>query len=136
MKILLPLFKGTSLEKKVIILFYGFIRIPYNELCSQLDWMKIHLKNETDLIEFRMKYKCDDIMMIHKLRLMDCETLTVKIDLNSFVNTLSATSTVFNQMLSVFSATDDITFEISTNKVVARNYFLGIPTIISYVSYL
>lgn len=106
MKVLLPLFKGTSLEKK-------------------LDWIKVDYKNNNDLMEFKMKYKCDDILMIHKLRLMESETLTVKIDINSCINNLSATSSLFNQLLSMFSNSDDITFEISSNNVIARNYFVG-----------
>lgn len=73
-----------------------------------------------------MKYKCDDIVMVHKLRLMDTETLTIGVVTNSGCNNVSASSSFYNQLLAMFNVTDDeVTFEITPAKVVARNYCLG-----------
>nr|XP_008194883.1 PREDICTED: cell cycle checkpoint control protein RAD9A [Tribolium castaneum] len=108
MKIFLPLFKG-NLEKK-------------------LEYFKVEYLVDSDFIIFKMKYKCDDIVMVHKLRLMDTETLSIGVTTNSGCNNVSASSSFYNQLLSMFNLTDDeVTFEITKAKVVARNYCLGTP---------
>ncbi|CAH1141275.1 unnamed protein product [Phyllotreta striolata] len=109
MKFLLPLFKGTHLEKK-------------------FDYVKIEFTKHSDYIVFRMKYKCDEILMTHNLRLMDTETLTIGISPDTGCNTIGTTSAFCNQLLGMFSNLDnEILFEISTNKAVVRNYFVGEP---------
>lgn len=73
-----------------------------------------------------MKYKGDDIVMIHKLRLMESETLNIQIEADDGCNDLLGTSSFYNQLLNTFSNFDDeITLEISKQKVIARNYCLG-----------
>ncbi|KAG5887078.1 hypothetical protein JTB14_018248 [Gonioctena quinquepunctata] len=109
MKVLLPLFKGIHLEKK-------------------LEYVKLEYENNSDQIIFKMKYKCDDIVMVHKLRLMDAESLTIGIRPDLGSSNIVTTSILYNQLLSTFSNTDDeITFEISSQKVLVRNYCVGAP---------
>ncbi|CAH1382207.1 unnamed protein product [Tenebrio molitor] len=108
MKIFLPLFKG-NLEKK-------------------LDYFKFEYTTDSDLIVFKMKYKCDDIVMVHKLRLMDNETLSIGVGADTGENSLGGSSSFYNQLLAMFSISDDeLTFEITPAKVVARNYCQGTP---------
>ncbi|KAJ3618128.1 hypothetical protein MTP99_006156 [Tenebrio molitor] len=107
MKIFLPLFKG-NLEKK-------------------LDYFKFEYTTDSDLIVFKMKYKCDDIVMVHKLRLMDNDTLNWS-GCRYGENSLGGSSSFYNQLLAMFSISDDeLTFEITPAKVVARNYCQGTP---------
>lgn len=73
-----------------------------------------------------MKYKCDDILMIHRLRLMEPESFKIQICVEDGCNDLVGTSSFYNQVLNTFSNSDDeITMEITQNKVIARNYSLG-----------
>jgi hypothetical protein len=73
-----------------------------------------------------MKYKCDDIVMVHKLRLMDNETLSIGVGADTGENSLGGSSSFYNQLLAMFSISDDeLTFEITPAKVVARNYCQG-----------
>lgn len=73
-----------------------------------------------------MKYKCDDIVMIHRLRLMEQESLKIQIAPDDGCNNILGSSSFYNQFLNTFSITDDeITLEISKEKVIARNYCLG-----------
>ncbi|XP_044764160.1 cell cycle checkpoint control protein RAD9A-like [Coccinella septempunctata] len=106
MKSVLPLFKG-NLEKK-------------------LEFLKVEYEKESDFILLKMKYKYDQIMMIHKLRLMDSETLSVGITPNSGVNNLCGNSSLFTQILSMFNLSDsEITLEIMNSRLVARNFYVG-----------
>ncbi|KAK9886490.1 hypothetical protein WA026_016771 [Henosepilachna vigintioctopunctata] len=106
MKSVLPLFKG-NLEKK-------------------LDFLKIEFSTENDFIVFKMKYKFDQIVMIHKLRLMDLETLSIGIASSSGNNNLCASSSLLNQILSMFNLTDgEITLDIMSSRLIARNYYVG-----------
>lgn len=92
----------------------------------QLDFLKLEYENDSDVIIFKMKFKCDDIVMIHKLKLMDGESLSIPIKPDAGCNNLLATSSFFNQLLLMFSNSDDeITLEISKEKVVVRNYIVG-----------
>ncbi|RZB41584.1 cell cycle checkpoint control protein RAD9A [Asbolus verrucosus] len=103
MKVFLPLFKG-NLEKK-------------------LDYFKLEYETDSDFIVFKMKYKCDDIVMVHKLRLMDNETLSIGVATDSGSNNMGASSSFYNEILTMFNVSDDeITFEITTEKITARNY--------------
>ncbi|CAH1102100.1 unnamed protein product [Psylliodes chrysocephalus] len=109
LKTLLPLFKGTHLDKK-------------------LDYVKIEYENNSDFIIFKMKYKCDEILMRHTLRLMESETLTIGISPDNGCNNIGTTSTFCNQLLNMFSNSDDeILFEITKDKAVVRNYYVGAP---------
>ncbi|XP_050512649.1 cell cycle checkpoint control protein RAD9B-like isoform X1 [Diabrotica virgifera virgifera] len=109
MKTLLPLFKGHNLDKK-------------------LDYVKIEYENNNDFIIFKMKYKCDDILMTHNLRLMESETLTIDISSESGCNTIVTTSTFYNQLLNMFSNSDDeILFEVTKSQAIIRNYYVGAP---------
>lgn len=64
--------------------------------------------------------------MIHKLRLMEQESLRIQIEADEGCNDLLGSSSFFNQLLNTFSNTDDeITMEISKQKVIARNYCVG-----------
>lgn len=109
MKTLLPLFKGTHLEKK-------------------LDYVKLEYDNNSDFIIFKMKYKSDDILMTHHLHLIEPEKLTIDISPDSGCNNIVTTSTFFNQLLNMFSNSDDeILFEITKEKAVIRNYYVGAP---------
>ncbi|XP_045465749.1 cell cycle checkpoint control protein RAD9A-like [Harmonia axyridis] len=106
MKSLLPLFKG-NLEKK-------------------LEFLRIEYETESDFVILKMKYKYDQIMMIHKLRLMDSEKLSIGITPNSGMNNLYGSSTLFNQLLMMFNLSDnEITLEIMNSRLVARNYCIG-----------
>ncbi|XP_018561693.1 cell cycle checkpoint control protein RAD9A [Anoplophora glabripennis] len=107
MKILLPLFKGAHLEKK-------------------LEFIKLEYESDSDVIIFKMKFKCDDILMTHRLRLMETESLSIEFKPDAGSNNILGSSSFFNQLLTMFSNTDDeITFEISKEKVVVRNYIVG-----------
>ncbi|XP_056629993.1 cell cycle checkpoint control protein RAD9A-like [Diorhabda sublineata] len=109
MKTLLPLFRGTNLEKK-------------------LDYVKVEYDNNSDFIVFKMKYKYDDILMTHQLHLIEPELLTIDISPDSGCNNVVTTSTFFNQLLNMFSNSDDeILFEITKEKAVIRNYYVGAP---------
>ncbi|CAH0548893.1 unnamed protein product [Brassicogethes aeneus] len=109
MKVLLPLFKGINLDKK-------------------FEYIKIDYETNADIILFKMKYKCDDIVMLHKLRLMDTEVLKIGVNTSSGSNNTCATNTFYNQLMTMFSNSDDeITLEIERDKLVARNYFVGAP---------
>ncbi|XP_030759674.1 cell cycle checkpoint control protein RAD9A isoform X2 [Sitophilus oryzae] len=109
MKTLLPVFKGTNLEKK-------------------LDFVKIGYESDSDVIKFKVKYKCDDIIMTHTLRLMDPETLTIKNYAECGNNNICAASSFYNNLLTLFSnSDDDITLEITNDKVIVRNYCVGLP---------
>ncbi|VEN44472.1 unnamed protein product [Callosobruchus maculatus] len=109
MKTILPLFKGIHLDKK-------------------LDYIKLLYEANSDKITLKMKYKCDDIVMIHNLNLMDPAMLTIDVQPDSGCNNILTTSTCYTQLLGMFSTTDDeITLEISKNKMVARNYCTGAP---------
>ncbi|KAF7284704.1 hypothetical protein GWI33_021717 [Rhynchophorus ferrugineus] len=109
MKTLLPLFKGTQLEKK-------------------LDYFKMEYDSCSDVIKFKIKYKCDDIIMSHVLCLMNPETLTIKNSSQFGNNNICATSSFYNNLLTLFSnSDDDITLEIAKNKVLVRNYCVGVP---------
>lgn len=106
MKTLLPLFKG-NLEKK-------------------LDFLKIEYEDESDFIYFKMKYKHDHIMMTHKLRLMDTETLSINLTPNNGINNLCGSSNFFNSVLTMFNPSDPtITLEITKLNVIAKNYCPG-----------
>lgn len=75
---------------------------------------------------FKMKFKCDDILMVHKLRLMDTESLSIEIKPDAGSNNILATSSFFNQLLLMFSNSDnEITLEFSKEKVIVRNYIVG-----------
>lgn len=88
--------------------------------------MKIEYENDTDWIIFKMKYKCDDIIMTHKLRLMEPETLTIQMSSEAGSNNIIGYSNIFNQLSNMFSNSDDeITLEISKQKLLARNYCVG-----------
>nr|CAH7717020.1 unnamed protein product [Callosobruchus chinensis] len=66
--------------------------------------------------------------MIHNLNLMDPAMLTIDVQPDSGCNNILTTSTCYTQLLGMFSSTDDeITLEISKNKMVARNYCTGAP---------
>ncbi|XP_060532810.1 cell cycle checkpoint control protein RAD9A-like [Cylas formicarius] len=109
MKTLLPVFKGTNYEKK-------------------LDYMKMEYVNNSDLMVFKMKYKCDDIVLVHKLTLMEPEIFQLKKKTDSSNNSVCAPSSFYNQLLAMFSSSDDdITLEVNKNKVIVRNYCLGAP---------
>ncbi|XP_050302007.1 cell cycle checkpoint control protein RAD9A [Anthonomus grandis grandis] len=109
MKTLLPLFKGTNLEKK-------------------LDFIKIEYASLSDSIHFKVKYKADDITMIHILRLLDPEISTIDDYSGIQTNSISAPSNFYNNLLSLFSnSDDDISFDVTKNKLVARNYCAGSP---------
>ncbi|CAH1155500.1 unnamed protein product [Phaedon cochleariae] len=109
LKTLLPLFKGQHLEKKL-----EFVKIEYEKL--------------SDVIVFKMKYKCDDIIMVHKLRLMEAESLSIGIRTDLGSNNIVSSSAFYNNLLNTFSSSDDeITFEILKDKVVVRNYCVGAP---------
>lgn len=57
---------------------------------------------------------------------MDSETLCVGLVPNSEINNLYGSSTLFNQILSMFNLTDsEITLEIMNSSLVARNYYIG-----------
>ncbi|KAJ8921181.1 hypothetical protein NQ315_013653 [Exocentrus adspersus] len=108
MKTVLPLLKGGSSREK--------------------DFLKLEYENNSDVIIFKMKFKCDDILMKHTLRLMDTESLTVEIKPDAGCNNILASSSFFSQLLTMFSNTDDeITLEVSKEKVAARNYIVGAP---------
>lgn len=88
--------------------------------------MKIEYENNSDFIIFKMKYKCDEILMRHTLRLMESETLTIGISPDNGCNNIGTTSTFCNQLLNMFSNSDDeILFEITKDKAVVRNYYVG-----------
>ncbi|XP_023018781.1 cell cycle checkpoint control protein Rad9 [Leptinotarsa decemlineata] len=109
MKIFLPLFKGVHLDKK-------------------LEFVKLEYENNNDLIIVKMKYKCDDIVMIHKLRLMEAESLTIGVCSDLGSSNVITTSSLYSQLLNTFSTSDDeITLEISRDKVLVRNYCVGAP---------
>ncbi|XP_066148964.1 cell cycle checkpoint control protein RAD9A isoform X1 [Euwallacea fornicatus] len=109
MKTLLPLFRGTHLDKK-------------------LESLRIEYVDPSDLMKFKVKYKADDIVMSHDLCLMDPEILTIDNYGQSRNNSLCAGSDFFNSFLNLFSTSDDsITFEITRAKVIARNYYIGAP---------
>ncbi|KAJ8964220.1 hypothetical protein NQ314_005049 [Rhamnusium bicolor] len=62
------------------------------------------------------------------LRLMDAESLSIEISPDSGSNNMLAISSFFGQLLAMFSNSDDeITFEITKNKLIARNYIVGTP---------
>ncbi|CAH2017243.1 unnamed protein product [Acanthoscelides obtectus] len=108
-KTILPLFKGIHLEKK-------------------LDYIKLDHEANSDKITLRMKYKCDDIIMIHSLKLMEPAILTIDVKPDSGCNNILTTSSCYNQLLGMFSSSDDeITLEISKNKMNAKNYCTGAP---------
>ncbi|KAJ8984099.1 hypothetical protein NQ317_017308 [Molorchus minor] len=109
MKVLLPLLKGTHLEKK-------------------FDFIKLEYENYSDILIFKMKYKCDDIIMTHKLKLMDSESIAIQFSADSGRNNILATSSLFTQLLNTFNNTDDeMTLEIAKDKIIARNYITGAP---------
>lgn len=57
---------------------------------------------------------------------MDPESLKIQITPDDGCNDLIGSSNFFNQLLSTFSNTDDeITLEILKQKVIARNYCVG-----------
>lgn len=96
----------------------------------QFEFIKIHYEIDEDELMFKMKYKCDDIVMVHKLRLMDPESLKIQIAADDGCNDLIGTSSFYNQLLNTFSNTDDeITLEIFKEKVIARNYCVGMCNI-------
>lgn len=124
MKSLLPLFKG-NLEKKVRFM-HNFYKHFISYSIFQLEFLRIEYETESDFVILKMKYKYDQIMMIHKLRLMDSEKLSIGITPNSGMNNLYGSSTLFNQLLMMFNLSDnEITLEIMNSRLVARNYCIG-----------
>ncbi|KAL1501367.1 hypothetical protein ABEB36_006698 [Hypothenemus hampei] len=107
MKTLLPMFKGTNLEKK-------------------LEFMQIEYEYPKDRIKFRVKYRTDDIIVSHILCLMDAESLSIDNILESTKNRICASSSFYNDLLILLNNSDDITFDVSKDKVVARNYSVGV----------
>lgn len=80
----------------------------------------------SDFLLLTLKYKNDDLTMIHKLRLMDNEGLSIGVAVDLGVNNIGASSSYFNKILSTFNSSDDeIIFEVAANKAVARNYCVG-----------
>lgn len=64
--------------------------------------------------------------MSHTLCLSDPEILTIENHPESGSNNICAASTFYNNLLGLFSNSDeDITLEITKTKVVARNYYVG-----------
>lgn len=75
-----------------------------------------------------MKYKCDDIVMVHKHRLMEDETLSIGINLDKGANKMGASSSFFVHLLTMFNTSDnEVTLEISKDKIVVKNYTPGTP---------
>lgn len=92
----------------------------------QFDYIKIMYENNSDVLVLKMKYRCEDILMTHNLRLMDSETLTIDIQPDAGSCNIVTASALYNQLLGLFSNHDDeITLEISKQKVIARNYCVG-----------
>lgn len=91
----------------------------------QIEYMKIEYEHNSEVIIFKIKYKCGDVTTIQQLRLMEPESLTVQINPESGSNTMSASSSFFSQLLSTFSNSDEIVLEVTKAKLLARNYLLG-----------
>lgn len=80
----------------------------------------------SDTIKFKVKYKTDEIVMSHNLCLLDPEVITIDNYSQYRSNSICGSSVFFNELLNLFSSSDsDITFEITTAKLVARNYYPG-----------
>lgn len=75
--------------------------------------------------------------MVHKLRLMDPESLKIQISPEDGCNDLIGPSSFYSQLLNTFSNTDDeVTLEIFKEKVIARNYCVGMCNIFFTQYYL
>lgn len=90
----------------------------------------------SDTIKFKVKYKTDEIVMSHNLCLLDPEVITIDNYSQYRSNSVCGSSVFFNELLNLFSSSDsDITFEITTAKLVARNYYPGNVNLIRYFKF-
>lgn len=88
---------------------------------------KIEYGNE-DKMKITLKYKYD-ITMIHSLRLLEPESLTISVPDNTNTNQMSAQSLLYSQLIGMFNPQDeDITWNITKSKAVVRNYDTNIPS--------
>ncbi|XP_048522597.1 cell cycle checkpoint control protein RAD9A isoform X2 [Dendroctonus ponderosae] len=108
-KTMLQLLKGTQLDRK-------------------LESLKIELNPNSDSIQFKLKYKVDDIVLSQVLHLMEPEVLQLDDYSGPKNNNICAGNEFYNNLLVLFSnSDDDITLEISETKMIARNYVNGAP---------
>ncbi|KAH1009770.1 hypothetical protein HUJ04_002078 [Dendroctonus ponderosae] len=108
-KTMLQLLKGTQLDRK-------------------LESLKIELNPNSDSIQFKLKYKVDDIVLSQVLHLMEPEVLQLDDYSGRKNNNICAGNEFYNNLLVLFSnSDDDITLEISETKMIARNYVNGAP---------
>ncbi|ERL90175.1 hypothetical protein D910_07529 [Dendroctonus ponderosae] len=108
-KTMLQLLKGTQLDRK-------------------LESLKIELNPNSDSIQFKLKYKVDDIVLSQVLHLMEPEVLQLDDYSGPKNNNICAGNEFYNNLLVLFSnSDDDITLEISETKMIARNYVNGRP---------
>lgn len=79
-------------------------------------------------MKITLKYKYD-ITMIHSLRLLESESLTISVPDNANSNHMSAQGLLYSQLTGMFSTQDqDITWNITKSKAVARNYDSNSPS--------
>lgn len=92
----------------------------------QLESLKIELNPNSDTIQFKLKYKVDDIVLTQVLRLMEPEVLHLDDKSAPKNNHICAGNDFYNNLLVLFSnSDDDITLEVSESKMIARNYVNG-----------
>lgn len=90
-----------------------------------MEFCKIEYKTGDTNITIRMKYK-QDVTMTHVVKLVECNHASVTIPEDDQMNQLSAPSNVYNEILIMFQHNDeDISWDVTKNKTIARNYNEG-----------
>ncbi|XP_017781044.1 PREDICTED: cell cycle checkpoint control protein RAD9A [Nicrophorus vespilloides] len=107
----------------------SLLNVFKNKIDRKVEMCRILFDKDATQILFKLKYK-QDIMVVHNLKLIDFDYLTIDYNTEDAKNNITGTGVFFNQILSNFQTSDSsLSLEVNSNKITLRNYDVGVSTV-------